>query len=209
MKTTPGQYFFRIVTERMLAKKIPHAEATRQIAAEQPDLATLVSAFGRSRRTIIEFNNSLDRGETAAEGKKTPRFVEIVTHGKAAHRGATEFANSAEPKPAPSFVQVVMPGDIGRRAQFDNSTNDACPMVNPRHCALFFLPPNTTQETYAAAFAGNGNTISPVNPAKIFAALVEFTQEQKKADHAAALAQVKTKFPNLWNAVETVSKLPV
>ena len=183
------------------------SEAWRITAAANPTASILMSAFGRSRQTVQFFNSRQATKLTPekAEAKKT--FATFVNEKqKIGLNYGTAYNAAAREHPA---VFAAMSGS--GQVQFVNtaSSNGNPPAASSQLKKLFWLPEHVTQEQFEAGFKGNGSTLSPLNPAKIFAGIAELTQKQRGGEYDQAIAQTKAGFPDLWAAVELLSKEPV
>ena len=128
-----------------------------------------------------------------------PRFVKIVMPGK-------QFANANAT--GKNHVEIIMPGK--QRSASAPALAFANAVGSPQMMRLFYLPANTSQEAFQAAFEGNGSVMAPINPSKIFDGLCQWAQKAYKlASYDAAIARCKTDFPELWDAVNLLAKEPV
>jgi len=164
-----------------------------------------MSAFGRSRQTVQFFNSREARKATPEKTQTKKQFFQFVNE-KEKTGLPYNVAYNAAAREHPDLV-AVMAG--GARVQFVNAADGSAPVGSPQFKTLFWLPADATQEQFEAAWIGNGSTASPLNPAKIFAGLVDLAQKKSNLDNDAAIAQVKAAFPRLWEAVELLSKEPV
>ncbi|MDR3460138.1 MAG: hypothetical protein P4N60_22145 [Verrucomicrobiae bacterium] len=186
-----------------------------------------MSAFSR-RGQSVQFFNSRDEHkatEKAEAGKKLAKFAnEKVKAGMpygqawnaacrdnpavaAVFDGGTPAARPGWDSTARGHIAQV--GRAGARSQFANAADGNAPAATSEIKKLFWLPEHATQDQFEAAFKGNGSALSPLNPGKIFAALVELTQTQRGIDYDAAIAQTKAAFPDLWNAVQLLANEPI
>ena len=197
-----------LVNQTMTQRHCTHSEAWRITSAAHPGAAILMSAAGRSRKTVQFFNAREAQKSTPAKTAAKKQFQQFVNAKEQAGLHPTAAYNAAASE-HPDLV-ATMAG--AARAQFVNDATAAgtTPVGSPGFKALFWLPASCTQEQWAAAWIGNGSTAIPLNPAKIFAALVELAQKQTSSlDYNGAIARCKSDFPDLWNAVELLSKEPV
>jgi hypothetical protein len=203
----PSQYWTQLVNKIMSQRNCGHSEAWRIAAGANPDAATLMSAFGRSRNTVQFFNSRQAAESTPGKDQSQRQFARFVNekqknglnYGAAYNAAAREHPD----------VFAAMSGST--RAQFANAdaNNGNPPAASSQLKKVFWLPEHATQEQFEAAFKGNGSTLSPLNPAKIFAGIAELTQKQRGGEYDQAIAQTKAAFPELWAAVELLSKEPV
>jgi hypothetical protein len=182
---TPSQHWTQLVNLTMLQRRCGLSEAWRITASAHPAAAMLMSAFGRTRASVSFFNSRLPSefapGE-AATGKPILKTVSVF-------RGRSDLSANA--------------GRI--TAEFANAKDGPAPVGGPQLKAMFRLPGNCSQKEFEAAWQGNGNTIAPINPGKIFSGLVEYIQKQKSLDYEAAIVAAKTAYPNLWDLVERIA----
>ena len=184
----PSQHWVKLVNQTAQKNQIPFDAACRLAAREHPDACRLMSAFGVTRQQVAFFNTRL---ENQAGGK-----------------AATEFANTAQGRrerlaSLPSVKIVTMADRIAEAKQFANVGN--APVAAPALKALFRLPMTCSQAEFEAAWHGNGDTGTPINPGKIFAGLVEYLQKEKGFEYEAAISAAKAAYPALWQLVDTIA----
>jgi len=203
----PSQHWTQLVNRTMSQRSCGHSEAWRITAAAYPDAATLMSACGRTRQTVQFFNSRLAAKSTPQKTEAKRQFMQFVNEKQQVGLNYGTAYNAA----ARAHPDVFAAMSGGGQVQFVNtaSNNGIPPAASSQLKKLFWLPEHTTQEQFEAGFKGNGSTLSPVNPAKIFAGIVELTQKQRGGEYDQALAQTKAAFPDLWDAVELLSKEPV
>ena len=214
----------------MSQRRCSHREAWHITSAAHPDAATLMSAFGRSRNTVQFFNSREAKKSTPEKANAKKEFWQFVNektksgvHPVAAYNdvgrehpdliaamqdnAGFDFVNSNSKRDPVQHLRKIAQG---HRGQFTNVTGDgATPVGSPQFNRLFYLLATATQEQFSCAWIANGSTASPINPAKIFAGLVELAQKQSSLDYDAAIARCKSDFPDLWEACELLSKEPV
>jgi hypothetical protein len=88
---------------------------------------------------------------------------------------------------------------------FLNAIAEDAPVASPATKALLCLPEDASQEMFEAALAGNGGTLAPFNPGKVFAALVELEQKSASVDYEPALRTVKGRCPALWAQCQAIA----
>lgn len=202
---TPSQHWTQLVSKTMSQRTCGHSEAWRITADAHPDTAILMSAFGRTRQTVQFFNSRQARKGTPEKVLARKQFMEFVNEKQ--NKGldyGTAYNAAARAHPD---VFAAMSGSVG--VQFANTNDGKAPAASAMLKKLFWLPESATDEHFQTAFTGNGSTLSPQNPAKIFAALTDLTQKKSGGDYDTAIAQTKSAFPDLWAAVELLAKEPV
>jgi hypothetical protein len=205
MNTSPAEHWRQLVAKTMSQRNCTHQQAWLLTAAAHRDSATLMSASGRSRNTVQFFNSRQAAKSTPEKVAAKKEFYQFVNEKTKLGLSYTAAYNGAALE-HPDLV-ATMAGGAG--VQFVNTADGNAPVGSPQFKRLFWLPANASQEQFAAAWTGNGSTASPLNPAKIFAGLVELAQKQSSLDYDAAIARCKSDFPELWAAVELLSKEPV
>jgi hypothetical protein len=208
-----------LVTATMNKNRIPYSNAWKACQSEHPDWALLISSLGRSRSTVQFFNSRLRQAVTPERDTARKQFAQFVNekmqtgqpYGMAVNAAAREHPEvyaATHSKKGPSSVRITLPGQ--RRAEFQNDGEMPVLVGSPGQKFLFWLPADADQETFEAAWNGNGSVPYPLNPAKIFDALVTLAQKQNSSlSIDAAIAQVKAKFPRLWEAVSALANEPV
>ena len=164
-----------------------------------------MSAVGRTRQSV-QFFNSRELEKTTPEkssaGQQLAKFANEkmkssgLPYGKAWNAVCVEHPDLA----------AAMAGNNG--VQFANDAG-AVPVAAPQIKAIFRLPPTCSQEEFAAAWHGNGDTLTPLNPGKCFAGLVDYLQTKRSLDYDAAINAAKTAYPALWELVELISKAAI
>ncbi|MGD0206392.1 MAG: hypothetical protein ABSC89_02135 [Verrucomicrobiota bacterium] len=201
----PSQHWTQLVNQTRATRHRNYSDAWRITAGAHPDAATLMGAFGRSRQTVQFFNSRQAAKPTPEKGRAQKEFFQFVNE-KTRSGLSPHAAYNAAAREHPDLI-ATMAG--GASVQFVNTADGSAPVGSPQFKKLFWLPATATQEQFAAAWVGNGSKAQPLNPAKIFAALVELAQKQGTPDYDAAIARCKSDFPDLWAAVELLSKEPV
>lgn len=201
----PSQHWIQLVNQTMSQRPCSHSQAWLITGRAHPDAAALMSAFGRSRQTVSFFNSRRARQVTPEKQEAEKSFSKFVNERM---RNGLSYgqAYNAVFRDHPD-LEAKMYGS--GTAQFVNSNDGNPPAATSDIKKLFWLPPHATQDQFEAAYKGNGSTLTPLNPGKIFAALVELTQKQRGIEYDPAIAQTKAAFPDLWNAVELLAKEPV
>jgi hypothetical protein len=128
-------------------------------------------------------------------------------------RATVEFLNSKLAHGAQKqFVNIVMPGQLGRagqrRPQFANAGQGA-PIGNQEIMDLLLLPKGTSVAEFLAAWEANGGKASPIDYAKIFDGLVQLDMKSIGGAYSDSIGRCKDKYPQLWNAVDALAKMPV
>jgi endo-beta-N-acetylglucosaminidase D len=209
----PSLHWVQLVNQTMAQRRCTHSEAWRITASAHPEAATLMSAAGRSRSTVQFFNSREAQKITPEKAQAKKEFFQFVNEREKAgqhpnmayNAAAREHPDLVAAMAGGNFVRVVLP-----RAQFANAADGGkAPAATAMLKKLFWLPDNATEEHFQAAFQGNGSALSPQNPSKIFAGLVDLTQKNSGSDYDTAIAHTKAAFPELWNAVDRLSKEPV
>jgi hypothetical protein len=201
----PSKRWVTLVNRTLSQRNCTYSEAWRITAGAHPDDALLMSAYGRSRQTVQFFNSREAQKMTPERTRARKQFGEFVNEKVAAGLNCSQAYNAAA-REHPDTV-ATMAGTPS--VQFVNANDGNTPVGSPQFKTLFWLPADAPQETFAAAWVANGSTASPLNPAKIFAGLVELAQKRGLLGYDAALAQAKAGFPRLWEAVELLSQEPV
>lgn len=179
-----------------------------------PDACTLMIAAGASRRAVSFFNERTSTPVRMEARKKTAEFInEKMKLGHSYDSAHKMLDSHPELRPALPFVEIKLPKSSRKSAapggaQFANAESDPCPWGGPQYMATFFLPANATQGQFQCAWRANGSQAVSINPAKIFAGLVELTQRRERGDYDAAIAICKRTFPKLWDAVELLAEKP-
>jgi hypothetical protein len=216
----PSTEWAALVTATMNKHRITYSEALRVCKAERPDFVVLMSAYGRSRNTVQFFNSRYAQKITPDRliaRKQLSQFVnEKVAQGlsypmamDAATREHPEIYAATHSNQGPGYVKIGMPGEKNN-AQFTNDGEMPSPVVaSPKMKFMFWLDANAPQDVFEAAWKGNGSVPSPLNPAKIFAGLVDYAKQKNNLSTDEAIAQVKAAQPRLWEACEALSKYPV
>jgi len=215
----PSTEWAALVSATMNKHRTTYAGALNICRAEHPDWMLLVSASGRSGGTVQFFNSRLKQVVTPERGTARKEFAQFVNekmragqpYGVAVNAAAREhpevYAATHSNQGAP-HVKIVMPGQP--REQFINDGEMPTPVFNPGMKTLFWLPADTAQDICEAGWIGNGSVMQPLNPAKIFAGIVSYEQKKNSSlGNDAAIAQVKAKFPRLWEAVAALANEPV
>ena len=201
MKTTPSQHWVSLVNQTMSRQRCSYVQAWRSAAEAHPAAAALMSAFGRTRQSVQFFNSRVVEKNTPEKqpaGKQLAQFVNEKTksgmpYGRAWNKACAEH---------PELVAAVNRG-LTLIGDLDNA---AVPVAAPHLKAIFRLPTTCSQEEFAAAWHGNGDTLAPINPGKCFAGLVDYLQTTKSLDYDAVINAAKTAYPDLWAMVEVISK---
>ena len=208
-----------LVTNTMNKNRIPYSAAWQVCQGEHPDMWLLVAAMGRNRATVNFFNERLAQTVTPERQDARKQFAQYVNEKVAAGmsynmatnataREHPEIVAATKSGHGPGYVKITLPGQ--HRAEFQNEGEMPAPVGSPRQKFMFWLPADADQETFNAAWEGNGSVPYPLNPAKIFAALVSLAQKKNSSlGNDAAIAQVKAKFPRLWEAVQTLANEPI
>jgi hypothetical protein len=227
----PSEHWTQLVNQTLLHRRCGLAEAWRLTAAVHPEAATLMSAFGRTRQSVQFFNSRIANEITPDKkqaGSQLAKFANEkmkssgLPYGQAWNKACAEhpelaatisgnvvvqFANdTAKPDAtdrARDHIRKMAAADFGG-AKFLNMAGGV-PVAGHQVKAIFRLPQTCSQDEFAAAFHGNGDTLAPVNPGKIFAALVEYVQKKKSLDYNAAITAAKAAYPGLWDMVEAIS----
>jgi hypothetical protein len=287
MKLNPSEHFRRLVHSRALSGRVTFSSAWNAVARENPDAATLMCAYGRTRQQVVFFNSQELQKSARASDADTKQFSQFVNEKTRAGMSYTmAFKATAREHPEllgnPRFVQInkrpsASVGDVStdspamaakatitrkfqadqkasasagpdkRLAKFVNekvkagwahgaaysaairehpelgkpqfvNVDDsaarstmsapaagAMPVKSPAMLAIFKLPVNVSQAEFAAAWEGNGNTLSPLNPAKIFAGLCAYWQKEKPLDYDQSIQECKRLYPDLWAFVELLA----
>lgn len=213
----------------MTARRCTHAEAWRITAEAHPAAVTLMSAVGRTRQSV-QFFNSRELEKTTPEkssaGQQLAKFANEkmkssgLPYGKAWNVVCAEHPDLATAMAGNNGVQFANAAggavdDIRKQAanlRGDQSFSNAAgtvPVAAPQLKAIFRLPLSCSQEEFAAAWHGNGDTLAPLNPGKCFAGLVDYLQTKKSLDYDAAINAAKTAYPALWELVELISKAAI
>lgn len=180
----PSQHWTQLVNKIMSQRSCGYSEAWRITAAANPDAATLMSAAGRSRQTVQFFNSRQAKKSTPEKTQAKNQFFQFVNEKQ--NSGLSyNMAYAAAAREHPDLI-AMMAG--GARVQFANAANGSAPVGSPQFKTLFWLPADATQEQFEAAWIGNGSTASPLNPAKIFAGLVDLAQKKGNLDNDAAIS---------------------
>jgi hypothetical protein len=150
-------------------------------------------------RTVQFFNSREAQRSTPERAQAKKQFYQFVNEKEAKGiPSITAYNSTAREYPE---LAAVMAG--GGKVQFINAPGDgSAPVGSPGFNRIFYLPATATQEQFAAAWKGNGSVSCPINPAKVFAALVDLEQTKNGTDYDAALTKTKSAFPELWAAVE-------
>jgi hypothetical protein len=224
MKLNPSEHFRRLVDKTVALTGLNFGNALRAVSKSNPDAATLMSAYGRTRQTVVLLNSrelqkiTPGRSETR---KQIAQFVNEKMQAGMSHPVAYNALAREHPElfGGLQFVNVTSnplqrnknsagdptPAQSGSTA----SAAGSVPVASPQMLALFRLPTNTSQAEFAAAWDGNGNTLAPINPAKIFAGLCTYWQKEKSLDYDQAIQECKQRYPDLWSFVELLAAQPV
>jgi hypothetical protein len=175
--------------------------------------------------TPIQFHNSpagqhsVDAGILARAYGKPPAAVKTFNSGPGRtssigdrRRARTQFANEvAEEMKKTGCCWDAANVRVSKRraAAAPRFANSEQPVFGPQMKAAFHLPQDATESMCSAAWKANGETTTPINPGKVFAALVELAQKEKSLDYDAALRAMKSQCPILWQEVEAISKSKV
>jgi hypothetical protein len=224
MKLNPSEHFRRLVEKSVAATGQDFSSAWRAVAKANPDAAALMSAYGRSRRTVVFLNSKELQKSTPGRSesrKQIAHFVNEKMQGGLSYSvaynavvrehpelfGGLQFVNvSNNPlQPDKNATGESSPAQSDSTA----SATSNVPVASPQMLALFRLPANTSQAEFSAGYSGNGNTLAPINPAKICAGLCAYWQTQKSLDYDQAIQECKTRYPDLWSFVELLAAQPV
>jgi len=205
MNTSPTEHWRQLVAKTMSQRSCGLSEAWRITSGANPDAAILMSAFGRSRQTVQFFNSRQAAKATPEKDRAKKEFYQFVNE-KTQHGLSYVAAYNSAAREHPDLI-AAMAGGAG--VQFANTKDGKAPAATAMLKKLLYLPESATEEHFQAAFQGNGSTLSPQHPAKIFAALTDLTQKKIGGDYDTAIAQTKAAFPELWSAVEKLSAEPV
>ena len=227
MKTNPSQHWVSLVNQTMLRQRCTHVQAWRIAAEAHPAAATLMSAFGHTRLSVQFFNSrTVEKGtpEKASAGKQLAKFANEkvksngLPYGQAWNAACAEHPELATAMAGNARVQFANAGgdplqsihraaaNLGRGGSAFSNAAGALPVASPQIKAIFRLPQTCSQEEFAAAWHGNGDTLAPVNPGKCFSGLVDYHQAKKSLDYDAAINAAKAAYPDLWELVELISK---
>ena len=217
-QTTLTQRWLSQVAKTMTPRNCTHGEATCLTAKAYPNFYTLVQAAGRTRQTVVFLNSKLAHGtplKTAEDRKRFNQFVnEALGAGLPYDLAHSRATRQAGPMTGLKHVKITMPGQLGRRdttrPQFSNadSTNNP-PIGNEQMMGLFFLPKGTSVAEFLAAWEANGGKATPIDYAKIFDGLVQLDKSPAGGAYQDSLDRCKDKYPDLWSAVDALSKMPV
>jgi hypothetical protein len=201
----PSLHWTQKVNQTMSQRSCGYGEAWRITAAANPDAATLMSAAGRSRQAVQFFNSRQAAKSTPEKDRAKKEFYQFVNEKTQYGLSHTAAYNSAA-REHPDLIAAMAGGAV---VKFANTNDGKAPAATAMLKKLLYLPENATEEHFQAAFQGNGSTLSPQHPAKIFAALTDLTQKKSGGDYDTAIAQTKAAFHELWSAVEKLSAEPV
>lgn len=195
----PSKYFVSLVNE-VTTPGIGYDEKWRLAEQKHPDAATLMRAFGQTRQNI-EFANSQWFSKAATPGKARAReeFQEKVKGRMEAMKCGYDEAFSWANRHHTTLANEMQGGP----ATFANAA------MGPQVTKLFRMPTDSSTEEKDAAWKGNGETATPFNPGKIFAALCALAMRTKYPQEQAALTFAKGRYPELWAAVEEISKAKI
>jgi hypothetical protein len=215
----PSTEWAAMVTATMNKNRIPYSAAWQTCRGEHPDWWVLVSASGRSAKTVEFFNSREVQKITPEREDARKQFSQFVNEkmneglpyqvafNKAAREHPEVYAASHSNQGL-GHVKIIMPGQS--KAQFSNDGEMPAPIFSPQLKYLFWLPTDATKEEAEAAWTGNGSVTHPLNPAKIFAALVGLAKAKNSSlSNDAAIAQVKARASRLWEAVTALSNEPI
>ena len=209
--------FIQFVNSIMASERIPHSEAWQRAAQLKPDLNTMMLAIGATRDRIQFFNtkhqlrcqqpSAASRIEARDEfNAKVHAYQEKygTDYDTAYNRCQRQFSNDGLKNPAATGHGNWLSGNASTAGSPSDlgGTTDLSPTANSQLLALFFLPTETSQEVFRAAWEANGKQSAVTNPGKIFDGLVNFIMEAKKFSHDAAIDFCKTQYPKLWVAVK-------
>jgi hypothetical protein len=197
----PSQHWTQLVNQTMLQRRCGHSEAWRITAEAHPTAAALMSAFGRTRSSVSFFNSKIASELTPEKAKLGKEFMVFVNE-RMQNGLPYNQAYNAVLRDHPEFRAE---SGVSTSAQFANSKEGPAPVAGPQLKVIFRLPANCSQEEFEAAWHGNGDTVAPINPGKIFAGLVEYVQKLKSLDYEAAITAAKTAYPNLWDLVARIA----
>lgn len=199
----PTKNWVALVNATMAQHRCNYDEAWRLTKRAHPDAHTLMCAFGQTREQIQFFNSRRAKKESAPERKQAKeQFHEEV-------KARMQFVNCSYDQAWAYVTRTNRPlADLANgKVTAPSFANDGnIPIFGHQLRKLFFLPMDSSQEEGEAAWRGNGETTSPINPGKIFAGMVEYLRKTNPTatdDQLTALA--KSKYPDLWQAVETIA----
>ena len=218
------QKFWTSTVERIVIdSRCSHADAWRAAAKTYPDAAILMRATGQTRQMVQFFNSRLGTNPEQLAASRREFLNEVDTQMKrtgVSHNVAFFSVSNRKPQGLKS-VRITYPGQKSSRPEFANAGTsfvgekmdganqgaNGVPVASPQLKALFRMPQSITDDTWAAAWAGNGNVASPVNFGRIFDAVCELVQKKTGSDYETALRDTKIVLPDLWAAVDQLSQL--
>ncbi|HEY1662164.1 MAG TPA: hypothetical protein VGI03_07075 [Verrucomicrobiae bacterium] len=209
MKTIQDHWRWLVTQTAAQQRTRDEASVWGLTAKLHPDAAILLRAAGATRSQVIQFTNSQMLPDTKTARKQFANAVAQdmkETHADYHLAYNRNFANRAAHL---THVEITLPGQK-RKAQF---TNDAAgdtggvPALGPELRAIFKLPPDTTADEWKAAWTANQSKAFPFNPGACLDALCQLYQKTKGADYEAALTAMKSRFPDLWQAVQQIAAM--
>jgi hypothetical protein len=180
------------------------SERGRLVGLAHHDIAILFRAVSASPQTVSFFNSKLVNaggptpsgpGQTLLERRESfqEEVRELMEKDFKSYDRAFDIVSKRRK------AAVVPP-------TFVNDAATGVPIAAPQFKAMFRLPMDSTQQEFAAAWTGNGGALAPIDPGKIFDALVQFKQkEQPSLDYEAAVRVAKVRYPELWSLVEAIA----
>jgi hypothetical protein len=214
----PISQLFNIAARIQREGRVDYTESHRIAARENPELATLAAAYGKTRQQVQMCNERTSGLATGGrlDPERRNKFQSAVADRMKENGGDytaafnyvqkyhPEFCNAgegAQTNDSPSWPKSGVSSD--RVASKDG----AVPVAGPQFKALFRLPQDCTPEEFAAAWKGNGNTAQPLHFGKIFAALADHLKGSEGDD--AGMRKARIRFPMLWDAVKALSETTV
>ena len=200
-----SQLIVQFVNERFSRPGITYADAWNHIAAEKPDLHTLMLAQGLTVQKIKIFNESLARkGAAPARNVANREFAELVNELMDGSRHLSyDQAFNRVARERPELIGAAPKGN-----EFTNDADMAAinPVAGPGNNALLLLPANASQKVFDAAFLANGKKFSPIKHGDIFNALVNQRAAETGHSYETSLTWAKTTYPDLWRLTEEAAK---
>jgi hypothetical protein len=224
--------FVQFVNSVMSTERIPHGDAWQRASKIKPDLHTLMLALGATRARVQFFNAAQQRrfqqpaqaagqrieARDAFIAKVHARMDKFNVDYETAYKScksmfANEYGASISGTSTASNACRAASSDgsgTGSVSALPGSTEanmTGIPNANIGLKALFYLPPETTQEVFGVAYKANGNQQATVHPAKVFDGLANYYMDAKSISHDSAISYCKAQFPDLWKAVTEIAKV--
>lgn len=172
-----------------------------------PDAAILLRASGATRSQVQFFNSKLPHGINEARREFANAVADDLKSNPNTDYGASHNRNFSKLGATLSHVEIILPGQKRKPAQFANDATTGVPVLGPQLRTIFRLPVDTSADEWKAAWTANQSRAFPFNPGAVMDGLCQLNQQQKGGDYEAALTAIKSRFPDLWQAVQQIAAM--